>query len=108
MAQSTETTKVLGWSTTGFLSPRYIGTPISGGLLTKDHLDILVYGSPLAAPTDLGNSNGSENFLKEWGGLFFHSEAEVKIAEALNQTGVLFFTNARGRVGLHENILSNG
>jgi hypothetical protein len=75
----------------------------------KDHLEILIYGSALAAPIEQSGPNtAKENFTKEWGGLYLRSEAEVKIAEALNRTGVLFFANARGRVGLQETIVSNG
>jgi len=33
----------------------------------------------------------------EWGGLYLRSEAEMRIAQALNETEVLFFANARGR-----------
>jgi hypothetical protein len=34
----------------------------------------------------------------EWGGLYFRSEAEMKIAQELDSRGVLFFANARGRI----------
>ena len=34
----------------------------------------------------------------QWHGWQFNSEAEVKIAEALDQTGVLFFPNGKGRL----------
>jgi Protein of unknown function (DUF559) len=75
----------------------------------KDHLEILIFGSALAVPDEPSNSSSGGNpYTKEWGGLNLRSEAEVRIAEALNQTGVLFFVNARGRVGLHETVISNG
>jgi hypothetical protein len=35
----------------------------------------------------------------EWGGMYFRSPVEVKIAEALDKRGLLFFGNARGRIG---------
>lgn len=35
---------------------------------------------------------------KEWGGMYFRSESEIKIAEKLDKAGVLFFANARGRI----------
>jgi hypothetical protein len=74
----------------------------------KDQLEILVYGSALAVPIDSGNSNNRDHFTEEWGGLYLRSKAEVKVAEAFNKTGILFFANARGRVGLQETIISNG
>lgn len=74
----------------------------------KAQLEILIYGSALAAPIDQSSSdNAKEHYTKEWGGLYLRSESEVKIAEALDRTGLLFFANARGRVGLHETIVSN-
>lgn len=74
----------------------------------KDHLEILIFGSALAAPEESNHSHGETSYAKEWGGLYLRSDAEISIAEALNRTGVLFFANARGRVGLHETIISNG
>ena len=74
----------------------------------KDQLEILVYGSALAAPIDSSHSSNREHFTKEWGGLYLRSKAEVKIAEALDKTGVLFFANSRGRVGLQQTIVSKG
>jgi hypothetical protein len=35
----------------------------------------------------------------EWGGMYFRSLAEIKIAEELDKQEVLFFANTRGRVG---------
>jgi hypothetical protein len=43
-------------------------------------------------------SNG-HSATSEWGGMNFRSPAEVKIAEALDKRGVMFFGNARGRIG---------
>lgn len=40
----------------------------------------------------------SVNPPKEWGGMYFRSEPEIKIAEKLDRAGVLFFANARGRI----------
>lgn len=36
--------------------------------------------------------------MREWGGMYFRSETEVKIAKALDRQKVLFFANCRGRV----------
>lgn len=41
----------------------------------------------------------SENNVKppkEWGGMYFRSETEIKIAEQLDKKGVLFFANVQG------------
>jgi very-short-patch-repair endonuclease len=46
------------------------------------------------------------NYSKEWGGLYLRSEAEVRVAEALDRAEVLFFANARGRVGLQDTCIS--
>jgi Protein of unknown function (DUF559) len=75
----------------------------------KAHLEILIYGSALAAPIDpISSDNEKGRYSKEWGGLYLRSEAELRVAEALDKTGILFFANARGRVGLQETIISNG
>lgn len=50
---------------------------------------------------------GGEGKLIEWGGLYFRSEAELRIAKILDQEEVLFFANARGRVGLMDAPVSN-
>lgn len=34
----------------------------------------------------------------EWGGMYFRSGVEIKIAEQLDKRGVLFFANTRGRI----------
>ncbi|MBW4582247.1 MAG: hypothetical protein KME42_21995 [Tildeniella nuda ZEHNDER 1965/U140] len=52
-------------------------------------------------------TEASGNYSREWGGLYLRSEAEVRIAEALDRTDVLFFANARGRVGLQETTISD-
>lgn len=49
----------------------------------------------------------SGNYTQEWGGLYLRSEAEIRIAEALEQTGLLYFANARGRVGLKDTLVSD-
>jgi len=44
------------------------------------------------------NATGDINPPKEWGGMYFRSNEEIKIAEQLDKRGVLFFANARGRI----------
>jgi hypothetical protein len=36
----------------------------------------------------------------DWHGMAFRSQAELRVAEALERAGVVFFPNARGRVGV--------
>jgi very-short-patch-repair endonuclease len=36
--------------------------------------------------------------LKEWGGMYFRSESEIRVAEELDKQGLMFFANLRGRV----------
>lgn len=37
--------------------------------------------------------------LRVWKNLYFRSQSEIRIAEALDRAGVLFFPNCRGRLG---------
>lgn len=39
--------------------------------------------------------------IYQWNGLNFRSKSEIKIAEALDNRGVLYFPNARGRLSLN-------
>lgn len=47
------------------------------------------------------------NSLKEWGGMYFRSEPEMRIAEKLDEAGVLFFANARGRISGKDSPISS-
>jgi very-short-patch-repair endonuclease len=73
----------------------------------KDRVETLILGTALTI-SGQNSASASGNYTKEWGGLYLRSGAEVRIAEALDKAGVLFFANARGRVGLQETIVSNG
>lgn len=65
----------------------------------KDRIEQAIHGTALAvSPQAKGYSNGDANASAEWGGMYFRSRAEIKVAEALDSQGVLFFANARGRV----------
>jgi hypothetical protein len=44
------------------------------------------------------NFRGNDNSPLEWGGMYFRSKTEIKIAETLYNNNVLFFANVRGRV----------
>lgn len=43
-------------------------------------------------------TNANANNLIEWGGMYFRSKTEVKIAETLYNNNVLFFANVRGQI----------
>ena len=58
----------------------------------QERIEQIVRGGALV----VGRSN---NGTTEWGGMYFRSPVEVKIAEALDRRGLLFFGNARGRIG---------
>ena len=70
----------------------------------KDRLAAIVTGSPMPGSQ---NGNGVGSGLIEWGGLYLRSEAELRIAKALDQQEILFFANARGRVSLLDAPISN-
>jgi len=38
--------------------------------------------------------------MRVWSNLYFRSQSEIRVAEALERAGVLFFPNCRGRLGL--------
>jgi very-short-patch-repair endonuclease len=38
----------------------------------------------------------------EWGGIYFRSQVEIRIAQELDKRGVLFFGNVRGRFNLDD------
>ena len=69
----------------------------------KDRLESTGAGSTSGAQGGNATGNGSI----EWGGLYLRSEAELKIAKALDQQEILFFANARGRVSLIDAPVSN-
>jgi len=66
----------------------------------KERIEALVEGRP--SP----EANAKGNYQLEWGGLYLRSEAERRIAEALDQRGILFFANSRGRVSLEDAAIS--
>lgn len=71
----------------------------------RSQVEILTLGTTLT--TSAPESSGNGNYTQEWGGLYLRSTAELQIAKALDQTGLLFFANARGRVGLQDTVVSN-
>ena len=69
----------------------------------KERLEPMGVGS--TSGSQAGNSTGQGTI--EWGGLYLRSEAELRIAKALDQQEILFFANARGRVSLLDAPVSN-
>ncbi|MCT7959042.1 pentapeptide repeat-containing protein [Laspinema palackyanum] len=60
-------------------------------LLQEDDINAELEGNPIA-------HSSSESVTHSWNGWQFRSQAEVKIAEALDRAGVLFFPNATARL----------
>jgi len=95
----------------------YAGQP--GGVRTQHHWHIfctdelkpqiekILAGTALTVSATYPQNDVGGNYSKEWGGLYLRSDAEVRIAEALDQTGLLFFANARGRIGLKDTLVSD-
>lgn len=69
--------------------------------LLQEWLESFINGTALTT-----RASGGGHYPIEWGGLYLRSEVERKIAIALDQRGILFFANARGRVGLKDTLLS--
>lgn len=74
----------------------------------KSQVEQIIRGTALVASSPAEPQDGpGGNYTKEWGGLYLRSEAEIRIAEALEETGLLYFANARGRVGLKDTLVSD-
>lgn len=71
----------------------------------REWLETFLHGTALTTAAQSAIPSG--NYQVEWGGLYLRSEAERRIAEALDQARVLFFANARGRVNLKDSIVSD-
>lgn len=109
------TRKLYPWSRPGFykrlndaLHLEYAGQPDGHG---SQHQWRLYFDDRLRDRLEPYTSSesrqgGRENLI-EWGGLYFRSEAELRIARILDQEEVLFFANTRGRVGLVDAPVSN-
>lgn len=67
----------------------------------KAKIESFINGSALTVTGQSSSNNETftnANNLIEWGGMYFRSRTEVKIAENLYNNNVLFFANARGQV----------
>ncbi len=85
--------------------------------LYKQQIERFVQSSALTVTEQNASSGDDNNFrqdsvdnnvnsLKEWGGMYFRSVCEIKIAEQLDKQQVLFFANARGRIGRQDSPVS--
>lgn len=54
----------------------------------------------IARGVGVHNQAAQGRALRVWNNLHFRSQSEIRIAEALDRAGVLFFPNCRGRLGL--------
>lgn len=74
----------------------------------KPQVELVIYGTTLTSSSPSTSQGGpGGNYTQEWGGLYLRSEAEIRIAETLEQTGLLYFANVRGRVGLKDTLVSD-
>lgn len=70
--------------------------------LYKNQIEIAVNSSAIVISknqTSQQQNNHAQSAypgLKEWGGMYFRSEAEICLAEELSHQGILFFANVRG------------
>ena len=53
----------------------------------------------IARGVGVHNQAAQGRALRIWKNLYFRSQSEIRIAEALDRAGVLFFPNCRGRLG---------
>ena len=73
----------------------------------KPQIETILAGTALTVSGNNPQNEVGGNYSQEWGGMYFRSNAEIRIAEALDRAGVLFFANVRGRVGLQETLISD-
>jgi hypothetical protein len=68
----------------------------------KERVERASRGSALVvgAEPPKNQANSGVRAPYEWGGMYFRSKVEMKMAQELEQRGVTFFANARGRYSL--------
>lgn len=70
--------------------------------LLKNYQDMTAYVTTLEAKLKekdlIETNNQGINAPQEWEGFYFRSKAEIKIAEALDRAGVLFYPNSKARL----------
>jgi len=99
-----------------FLHLAYVGQPQGPGTQhhwkifcveeLKPQIETVLNGIALTISSSTNQNSGG--YAEEWGGLYLRSEAELRIAQALDKEHILFFANARGRVGMQDTIVSDG
>ena len=103
------------WEATSILHIAYAGQPNGHGsqhqwrLFCVEDLQVkietILKGTALTVSGTQPQTSGG--YSNEWGGLYLRSEAELRIAQALDKAQILFFANARGRVGLQDTVVSD-
>ena len=94
------------------LSPVEINLSCDDSVIESDTLEVLedgysidVQAQQFSAPVFQSEQpyldNQGLNANHKWSGLNFRSKSEIKIAEVLDERGILFFPNIRGRVSLN-------
>jgi hypothetical protein len=68
----------------------------------QSQIEAILQGTALTttSQTPSNQANSGVRAPYEWGGMYFRSKVEIRIAEELEKRGVTFFANARGRYSL--------
>lgn len=79
----------------------------------KNHIESIIHSTALVVgkETPASDGNNCQSYsegLKEWGGMYFRSEAEIALAEELHNRGLMFFANVRGMVNTEFSPVSQG
>jgi len=78
---------------------------LAGTILTQADLEgTNLEGTILSVGVSLNISSLEQTAPYEWNGLYFHSKTELKIAEAFDRAGVLFYLNGWTRIHGAKNI----
>ena len=73
----------------------------------RGKIEELTKSNALAVSNETKNqANSGVRAEYEWGGIYFRSQVEIRIAQELDKRGVLFFGNVRGRFNLDDSPVS--
>jgi hypothetical protein len=73
----------------------------------REKIEELTKSNALAVSNETKNqANSGVRAEYEWGGIYFRSQVEIRIAQELDKRGVLFFGNVRGRFNLDDSPIS--
>jgi uncharacterized protein YjbI with pentapeptide repeats len=78
------------------------GADLTGADLSRANLLGTVMGLPGSPITNNEITNQGVKAPYEWNNLYFRSKTEIKIAEALDRSGVLYYPNCKARLNTHE------